>query len=203
MITESRACLLEITGTGAPNPSMSNQDIPLPRRALGARETRCAPRRCTGARTTCWKQWGSAATTPLLGRFTLETTWANVSEHATGPPDYWGSRGRGFKSRRPDADKALTSINAGQGLMFVYGVLNRPPKTPRKLVSAIRFGPDSWSTGSSRPGGPVQHAHRHRPARVATGTATSPPDTVVGSAAGWIAPARSAHPRWSDGRPSE
>ena len=41
-------------------------------------------------------------TTPLLTRFTLEATWANVCEHAAGPLDYWGSRGRGFKSRRPD-----------------------------------------------------------------------------------------------------
>jgi len=32
----------------------------------------------------------------------LEATWANMPEHAAGPPDYWGSRGRGFKSRRPD-----------------------------------------------------------------------------------------------------
>jgi hypothetical protein len=42
------------------------------------------------------------ATTPLLGRFMLSSTRANVPEHAAGPPDYWGSRGRGFKSRRPD-----------------------------------------------------------------------------------------------------
>ncbi len=40
--------------------------------------------------------------TPLLGQFMLGATWANVREHAAGPPDYWGSRGRGFKSRRPD-----------------------------------------------------------------------------------------------------
>jgi hypothetical protein len=40
--------------------------------------------------------------TPLLGRVTLPATWANTAEHAVGPPDYWGSRGRGFKSRRPD-----------------------------------------------------------------------------------------------------
>jgi hypothetical protein len=45
--------------------------------------------------------WGSGATTPLLGRFMLDATWANVGEHAAGPCNYWGSRGRGFKSRRP------------------------------------------------------------------------------------------------------
>jgi hypothetical protein len=38
----------------------------------------------------------------------LAPTWANVLEHAAGPPDYWGSRGRGFKSRRPD------SVSAGK-----------------------------------------------------------------------------------------
>ena len=33
----------------------------------------------------------------------LQATWANVREHAAGPPDYWGSRGRRFESGRPDA----------------------------------------------------------------------------------------------------
>jgi len=35
----------------------------------------------------------------------LEATWANVREHAADRPDYWGSRGRGFKSRRPDQEE--------------------------------------------------------------------------------------------------
>jgi hypothetical protein len=41
--------------------------------------------------------------TPLLGRFMLAVTWASMREHAADPLDYWGSRGRGFKSRRPDS----------------------------------------------------------------------------------------------------
>jgi len=41
-------------------------------------------------------------TTPLLGRYMLPATWANVREHAAGPLDYWGSRGRRFESGRPD-----------------------------------------------------------------------------------------------------
>jgi hypothetical protein len=60
----------------------------------------------------------------------LEATWANVREHAAGPPDYWGSRGRGFKSRRPDHGKALTSGNVVRALIIVDGDLNRPPNTP-------------------------------------------------------------------------
>ena len=40
----------------------------------------------------------------------LEATWANVREHAADRPDYWGSRGRGFKSRRPDKN---TQVRAG------------------------------------------------------------------------------------------
>ena len=40
--------------------------------------------------------------TPLLGRVGWWVTWENVGEHAAGAPGYWGSRGRGFKSRRPD-----------------------------------------------------------------------------------------------------
>jgi 4a-hydroxytetrahydrobiopterin dehydratase len=32
----------------------------------------------------------------------LRPTWANTLEHAADQHDYWGSRGRGFKSRRPD-----------------------------------------------------------------------------------------------------
>ncbi|MEW2144160.1 SLC13 family permease [Micromonospora vinacea] len=46
---------------------------------------------------------GSVATNPLLGWFRLSATWTNVREHAAGPPDYWGSRGRRFESGRPDA----------------------------------------------------------------------------------------------------
>ena len=46
----------------------------------------------------------------ILGDFMLVATWANMLEHAAGPPDYWGSRGRGFKSRRPDSVR----VSAGQ-----------------------------------------------------------------------------------------
>jgi hypothetical protein len=57
--------------------------------------------------------------TPLLGRFMLLATWANVGEHAAGPFDYWGSRGRGFKSRRPDSVR----VSAGHGLVGTLFVL--------------------------------------------------------------------------------
>jgi hypothetical protein len=107
--------------------------------AAGAQRVRC-PRPNSAQ---CCRE--SVATTPLLGRFRLSATWTNVREHAAGPPDYWGSRGRRFESGRPDRQKALTSGNAGQGFKFVYGVLNRPPKTPHLLGSATRF---------------VIHAHR-------------------------------------------
>jgi hypothetical protein len=50
--------------------------------------------------------------TPLLGEVRLSATWANVREHVAGPPDYWVSRGRGFKSRRPDVGEFL-QVNAG------------------------------------------------------------------------------------------
>src|SRR4030088_2057846 len=41
--------------------------------------------------------------TPLLGQVMLTATSTNRPEHAADPHDYWGSRGRGFESRRPDA----------------------------------------------------------------------------------------------------
>ncbi len=54
---------------------------------------------------------GSAATTPLLGRSTLEATWANVREHAAGPPDYWGSRGvKGSWVRIPPSRQGETLL---------------------------------------------------------------------------------------------
>src|SRR5437763_15806002 len=67
----------------------------------------------------------------------LTATWENVREHAAGPLDYWGSRGRGFKSRRPDRIKAVTS-GAWPGLAPVDGDLNRP-EYPTKPGSATRF----------------------------------------------------------------
>ena len=48
---------------------------------------------------------GERRTTPLLVQSMIEATWANVVEHAADPPGYWGSRGRGFESRRPDIRK--------------------------------------------------------------------------------------------------
>jgi hypothetical protein len=62
------------------------------------------------------------ASTPLLGRFMLWATWANDVEHAADPFKCWGSRGRGFKSRRPDRDKAMISGNAVMAFIFVYGI---------------------------------------------------------------------------------
>src|SRR5437763_13100999 len=60
--------------------------------------------------------------TPLLGRFMLGATWENVREHATGLPDYWGSRGRGFKSRRPDEVKfQQLSARCAAGTSDCYG----------------------------------------------------------------------------------
>jgi hypothetical protein len=43
--------------------------------------------------------------TPLLGWFTLLATCTSMLEHAAGAFNYWGSRGRGFESRRPDRVK--------------------------------------------------------------------------------------------------
>jgi hypothetical protein len=72
------------------------------------------------------------STTPLPGWFMLSATWSDVREHAAGPPDYWGSRGRGFESRRPDIDKALTSGNAVRALTSIDGDLNPHPNTTLK-----------------------------------------------------------------------
>jgi hypothetical protein len=69
----------------------------------------------------------------------LSVTWKNVLEHVAAAFNDWGSRGRGFESRRPDSIKALNSGNADQGLKFIDGVLNHPPNTPRKPGPAIRF----------------------------------------------------------------
>jgi hypothetical protein len=43
---------------------------------------------------------GAPGPDPLLRPVALSATW--TYELAAGPHDYWGSRGRGFKSRRPD-----------------------------------------------------------------------------------------------------
>ena len=52
-------------------------------------------------------QESSSSVTPLLGRVGWSATWANVVEHAADPPGYWGSRGREFKSRRPDRERTV------------------------------------------------------------------------------------------------
>src|SRR5262245_47262477 len=54
-----------------------------------------------------WRSYSSKGAAPHLhDAFTRRAyacaTWANVREHAVDRLDYWGSRGRGFKSRRPD-----------------------------------------------------------------------------------------------------
>jgi hypothetical protein len=64
-------------------------------------------------------------------KFRQPTTSAKESRLVT--------RGRGFKSRGPDRDAALTSRDAVRALMFVDGVLNRPPETPQKPGPTIRF----------------------------------------------------------------
>ena len=75
----------------------------------------------SGCGATCRRGWWRAesSTTPLLGRFMLQATWANVREHAAGPPDYWGARGRRFKSGRPDSVR----VSAGQRLSETLSLL--------------------------------------------------------------------------------
>jgi hypothetical protein len=50
--------------------------------------------------------------TPLLGQVMLTATSTNRPEHAADPHNDWGSKGRGFKSRRPDSVR----VSAGQKL---------------------------------------------------------------------------------------
>ena len=57
-------------------------------------------------------QESGSSVTPLLCRVGWSATWANVVEHAADPPGYWGSRGREFKSRRPDSVR----VSAGHRL---------------------------------------------------------------------------------------
>jgi hypothetical protein len=45
---------------------------------------------------------GEQRTDSFTRPFYASCDLANMREHAAGPPDYWGSRGREFKSRRPD-----------------------------------------------------------------------------------------------------
>ena len=58
------------------------------------------------------------------------------------------NRGRRFKSCPCYVDEALTSRNAGQGLIVIYGCLNPPPKTPRKRPDAIGFDASRWQVAS-------------------------------------------------------
>jgi hypothetical protein len=53
-----------------------------------------------------------AAATPLLGPFMLDATSANSVEHAADPHDNWGSRGCGFKSRRPDKESQVERLGS-------------------------------------------------------------------------------------------
>ncbi len=73
--------------------------------------------------------------TPLLGWVRLSATWANVVEHAAGPHDYWGSRGRGLKSRRPD------SVSAGKRLGRL--VLREPSSISDRRLT-VGLGVTSW-----------------------------------------------------------
>src|SRR6266511_4228215 len=69
------------------------------------------------------------AMTPLLGRFMLAATWANMREHTADPHDYGGSRGRGFKSRRPDSSLEAISQDRRWPLLIKPGLLNKPGKS--------------------------------------------------------------------------
>src|SRR5437773_5040560 len=51
----------------------------------------------------------------------------------------FASRGSGVQIPSAPQSKALTRKNAGQGLTFIYAVLNHPPKTPHKRVGATAF----------------------------------------------------------------
>jgi hypothetical protein len=71
---------------------------------------------------------GGVAGTPLLGLFMLWATWANVHEHAADPTDYWGSRGRRFKSCRPDTENSRSgqvSANGAPALTHSCGIPGR------------------------------------------------------------------------------
>jgi hypothetical protein len=89
----------------------------------GDRRVPGRPRRLARERTGTQCREGTG--TPLLGGSILQTTWVNVREHAADPHDYWGSRGRRFRSGRPDG--ASQQVSAGS---CSYGNL------PHALVGA-------------------------------------------------------------------
>jgi hypothetical protein len=91
-------------------------------------------------------------TIPLLGRFTLETTWANVREHAAGPPDYWGSMGErdglgGTDCRCVGAGQAWSSAVA------VHIQMRKITYTPLidRLTRTSRWPSDICIRGKRRP----------------------------------------------------
>jgi hypothetical protein len=54
----------------------------------------------------------------------------------------WGSRGRGFESRRPDTDEALTSGNADQGFDVSRWRFEPPPENPPQTGVGNQVSPD-------------------------------------------------------------
>ena len=85
--------------------------------------------------------WSLSRSTPLLGYLCWWVTWENVGEHAADRLDYWGSRGREFKSRRPDYLKfpQLTGL---------WDAVGRPDGAPggenvaRRLLNSADFAGD-------------------------------------------------------------
>jgi hypothetical protein len=59
----------------------------------------------------------------------LSATWTNAPEHAAGPLEYWGSRGRRFKSCRPDRGKVFAGHTPAEAL-FVRPEQSRDVRTP-------------------------------------------------------------------------
>src|SRR2546429_7383968 len=62
----------------------------------------------------------------------------------------WGSRGRGFESRRPDTEKALTSENPGQGFDDCRWRFEPPPEYPHRRTHHHRVDPvplGNWVRG--------------------------------------------------------
>jgi hypothetical protein len=58
------------------------------------------------------------SSTPLLGQPMLNATWANAPEHAADRLVYWGSRGRGFESRRPDSMRVSAGQKLAEALLY-------------------------------------------------------------------------------------
>jgi hypothetical protein len=80
---------------------------------------------------------GSEAVTPLLGRFMMLATWENVREHAAGAFNYWGSRGRGFESRRPDFERVFAGHRLAKAL---FGLVNLDVVSGKAFLDPLTRG---------------------------------------------------------------